>query len=105
LLTDCALGADAYWCSALHLYTPLPFRPGKGSFGEYFRTHFFVNAGNLTAMDRRKQCEHQAVSSILVDRDIPDTMAYLTVVVVSSFYRWTNYDKPHKYKEIQKDSY
>lgn len=49
---DCALGADAYWCSGLHLYTPLPFRPGKGSFGEYFRTHFFVNAGNLTALDR-----------------------------------------------------
>lgn len=42
-----ALGADTYWLSALHLYTPLPFRPGKGGFGELFRTHFFVNAGNL----------------------------------------------------------
>ncbi|GAB1605094.1 sorting and assembly machinery component 50 homolog [Argonauta hians] len=42
-----ALGADTYWMSALHLYTPLPFRPGKGGFGELFRTHLFVNAGNL----------------------------------------------------------
>ncbi|XP_063418963.1 sorting and assembly machinery component 50 homolog [Mytilus trossulus] len=42
-----ALGADAYWLSGLHLYTPLPFRPGKGGFGEMFRSHFFVTAGNL----------------------------------------------------------
>lgn len=42
-----ALGADTYWLAALHLYTPLPFRPGKGGFGELFRTHLFVNAGNL----------------------------------------------------------
>lgn len=42
-----ALGADTYWLSAVHLYTPLPFRPGKGGFGELFRTHFFANAGNL----------------------------------------------------------
>jgi outer membrane protein insertion porin family len=32
----------------LHLYTPLPFRPGKGGFGELFRTHFFINGGNLS---------------------------------------------------------
>lgn len=49
----CALGADAYWCSGLHLYTPLPFRPGKGSFGDLFRTHFFVNAGNLALIERQ----------------------------------------------------
>ncbi|XP_046364169.2 sorting and assembly machinery component 50 homolog [Haliotis rufescens] len=42
-----ALGADAYWLAALHMYTPLPFRPGKGGFGELFRTHFFINAGNI----------------------------------------------------------
>lgn len=36
-----------YWAGALHLYTPLPFRPGCGGFGELFRTHFFVNAGNI----------------------------------------------------------
>ncbi|XP_070553944.1 sorting and assembly machinery component 50 homolog B-like [Ptychodera flava] len=42
-----AVGAEAYWAAGLHLYTPLPFNPGKGGFGELFRTHFFVNAGNL----------------------------------------------------------
>ncbi|XP_026094568.1 sorting and assembly machinery component 50 homolog A-like [Carassius auratus] len=41
------LGGEAYWAGGLHLYTPLPFRPGRGSFGELFRTHFFLNAGNL----------------------------------------------------------
>lgn len=46
-----ALGADAYWLSGLHLYTPLPFRPGKGGFGELFRSHFFVTAGNLGNID------------------------------------------------------
>lgn len=42
-----ALGGDTYWAAGLHLYTPLPFRPGKGGFGDFFRTHFFVNAGNV----------------------------------------------------------
>uniref|UniRef100_A0A8C1NY04 SAMM50 sorting and assembly machinery component n=1 Tax=Cyprinus carpio TaxID=7962 RepID=A0A8C1NY04_CYPCA len=41
------LGGEVYWAGGLHLYTPLPFRPGRGSFGELFRTHFFLNAGNL----------------------------------------------------------
>ncbi|KAF7641588.1 hypothetical protein LDENG_00276760, partial [Lucifuga dentata] len=41
------LGGEAYWAGGLHLYTPLPFRPGKGGFGDLFRTHFFLNAGNL----------------------------------------------------------
>lgn len=35
------LGGEAYWAGGLHLYTPLPFRPGQGGFGELFRTHFF----------------------------------------------------------------
>ncbi|XP_069685589.1 sorting and assembly machinery component 50 homolog isoform X1 [Periplaneta americana] len=42
-----SLGANAYWASGLHLFTPLPFNPGKGGFGDFFRTHIFVNAGNL----------------------------------------------------------
>ncbi|KAK7479741.1 hypothetical protein BaRGS_00029017 [Batillaria attramentaria] len=42
-----ALGAEAYWLCAAHIYTPLPFRPGKGGFGDLFRTHFFINGGNL----------------------------------------------------------
>ncbi|XP_045893755.1 sorting and assembly machinery component 50 homolog A isoform X3 [Micropterus dolomieu] len=41
------LGGEGYWAGGLHLYTPLPFRPGKGGFGDLFRTHFFLNAGNL----------------------------------------------------------
>ncbi|XP_030873370.1 sorting and assembly machinery component 50 homolog [Leptonychotes weddellii] len=41
------LGGEAYWAGGLHVYTPLPFRPGQGGFGELFRTHFFLNAGNL----------------------------------------------------------
>uniref|UniRef100_A0AAZ3SSQ0 POTRA domain-containing protein n=1 Tax=Oncorhynchus tshawytscha TaxID=74940 RepID=A0AAZ3SSQ0_ONCTS len=41
------LGGEAYWAGGLHLYTPLPFRPGRAGFGDLFRTHFFLNAGNL----------------------------------------------------------
>lgn len=41
------LGGEAYWAAGLHFYTPLPFRPGQGGFGDLFRTHFFLNAGNL----------------------------------------------------------
>jgi len=49
LCVGCALGANAYWSTAFHIYTPLPFRPGRG-FGDLFRTHFFVNAGNLNTV-------------------------------------------------------
>ncbi|KAK2536238.1 Samm50 [Columba livia] len=45
------LGGEAYWAGGLHLYTPLPFRPGRGGFGDLFRTHFFLNAGNLCNLD------------------------------------------------------
>ncbi|XP_062402851.1 sorting and assembly machinery component 50 homolog A [Sardina pilchardus] len=41
------LGGEAYWAGGVHMYTPLPFRPGRGGFGDLFRTHFFLNAGNL----------------------------------------------------------
>ncbi|XP_051976763.1 sorting and assembly machinery component 50 homolog B [Xyrauchen texanus] len=41
------LGGEAYWASGLHLYTPLPFRSTKGGLADLFRTHFFLNAGNL----------------------------------------------------------
>lgn len=41
------LGGDAYWAGGLHLYTPLPFRTTRGGFADLFRTHFFLNAGNL----------------------------------------------------------
>ncbi|CAH0549617.1 unnamed protein product [Brassicogethes aeneus] len=42
-----ALGSMCYWAAGLHLFAPLPFRPGRGGFGELFRTHLFVNAGNV----------------------------------------------------------
>ncbi|ELT89869.1 hypothetical protein CAPTEDRAFT_156414 [Capitella teleta] len=47
----CAMGGDMYLCGGLHLYTPLPFRPGKGGFGDFFRTHLFVNGGNLSNLN------------------------------------------------------
>jgi len=46
-----SLGGEMFWSTGLHLYTPLPFRPGKGGFGELFRMHFFANAGNLTNLE------------------------------------------------------
>ncbi|CAG9815218.1 unnamed protein product [Phaedon cochleariae] len=42
-----ALGARGYWAAGAHLFTPLPFRPGRGGFGDLFRTHGFVNVGNV----------------------------------------------------------
>ncbi|TRY97719.1 hypothetical protein DNTS_006369 [Danionella cerebrum] len=41
------LGGEAYWAGGLHLYTPLPFQSRKGGLADLFRTHFFLNAGNL----------------------------------------------------------
>lgn len=43
-----SLGGDLFWESGLHIFTPLPYRPNMGGFGELFRMHFFANAGNLT---------------------------------------------------------
>ncbi|XKL68900.1 hypothetical protein PGB90_006669 [Kerria lacca] len=42
-----ATGGSLYCLGALHLYTPLPHRPSKGSFGNSFKMHFFCNFGNL----------------------------------------------------------
>lgn len=43
-----SVGGLAYWAAGLHAYTPLPFlQRGSGSFSDLFRTHAFVNAGNL----------------------------------------------------------
>lgn len=47
-----ATGGSIYWLGGLHLYTPLPHRPSKGSFGDSFRIHFFCNAGNLGNVTR-----------------------------------------------------
>ncbi|PSN40542.1 Sorting and assembly machinery component 50 [Blattella germanica] len=42
-----SLGGNAYWAGGLHLFTPLPFNPGKGGFGDLFKTHVFVTTGSL----------------------------------------------------------
>ena len=49
-----SLGANSYWAAGLHLYTPLPFRPGRGGLGDRLRTHFFVNGGNIASLDLSK---------------------------------------------------
>lgn len=41
------LGAESYWAAGVHLYSPLPFNPGKGRWGDIIRMHAFANAGNL----------------------------------------------------------
>ena len=46
-----SLGGEKYWASGLHLYTPLPFRPGQGGFGDLFRLHLFLNAGSLSELN------------------------------------------------------
>lgn len=55
LVTGDYLGGEAYWAGGVHLYTPLPFRPGRGGFGDLFRTHFFLNAGNLCNLNYGKR--------------------------------------------------
>merc|ERR1712002_719075 len=42
-----ALGGESYWGSSLHLYAPLPFTSSQSTLYDYFKTHFFVNAGGL----------------------------------------------------------
>lgn len=53
-----SLGGEAYWASGLHLYTPLPFRPGEGGLGDYFRTHFFATAGNVDDFKFTEDMQH-----------------------------------------------
>ncbi|KAI1290037.1 Sorting and assembly machinery component 50 -like protein B [Halotydeus destructor] len=48
---NCATGANTFWVGGLHIYTPLPFRPGQGGLGDIFRTHFFLNAGTIGNID------------------------------------------------------
>jgi len=62
-----ALGGKAYWASAVHLYMPLPFGLGRGSFGEYFRTHAFVNAGNINDSSFNTEDFAQSFQTMLKD--------------------------------------
>ena len=36
-----------YWAAGLHVYIPLPFRPGEGGIGDLFKLHTFANIGNI----------------------------------------------------------
>jgi outer membrane protein insertion porin family len=49
---DCSLGNDAYWLFAAHLYTPLPFLHNHKTLCSWFKTHSFVNVGNLLSIDQ-----------------------------------------------------
>merc|ERR1719499_149761 len=42
-----SLGGTLFWASGLHMYAPLPFRPGKGGIGDLFKSHMFLTAGNV----------------------------------------------------------
>ncbi|KAK6633716.1 hypothetical protein RUM44_004323 [Polyplax serrata] len=48
---DEATGSNMAWGAGLHLYTPLPFRPGRGGFGDLFRLHLFTNLGQCKEIE------------------------------------------------------
>ncbi|XP_057318533.1 sorting and assembly machinery component 50 homolog [Microplitis mediator] len=62
-----AMGGNTYWALALHLYTPLPFRPGKNSFGDLFRLHGFINGGNLGNISFQKDGDYSDNLKIFTD--------------------------------------
>ncbi|XP_014281202.1 sorting and assembly machinery component 50 homolog B isoform X2 [Halyomorpha halys] len=48
---DDYIGAKMYWATGLHVYTPLPYRPGEGGVGDLFKFHLFTNIGNIGDFD------------------------------------------------------
>ena len=42
-----ALGANTYWLGGLHLYSPLPFISKENVIYDFFRSHMFMNIGNI----------------------------------------------------------
>ena len=36
-----------YWASGLHLYTPLPFRPGRDGYGDLFKYPLLMESNNF----------------------------------------------------------
>ncbi|XP_071809301.1 sorting and assembly machinery component 50 homolog B-like [Asterias amurensis] len=59
-----SVGGEAYWATGLHLYTPLPFMPGRGGLGDLIRTHVFLNAGNLCNLNLEEQNIHQHLEQL-----------------------------------------
>ncbi|SPP74044.1 SAM50-like protein CG7639 [Drosophila guanche] len=43
------IGAQTYWCTGAHLWTPLPFAGIFKSLASNFRMHFFYNIGNTNS--------------------------------------------------------
>lgn len=60
-------GGDMYWAVALHMYTPLPFRPGRHGFGDLFRLHGFVNGGNVSNVTFNLDNNYQENLKIFTD--------------------------------------
>ncbi len=48
---ECSLGNNAYWLLGAHLYTPLPFLHNQKALSSWFKTHSFVNVGNLISLN------------------------------------------------------
>ena len=64
---EASLGANTFWATGAHLYTPLPFRPGRGGFGDLFRLHFFANAGNLMDINLENNGFRNNLNKIITD--------------------------------------
>ncbi|XP_017772030.1 PREDICTED: sorting and assembly machinery component 50 homolog B [Nicrophorus vespilloides] len=88
-----ALGSLCYFSGGLHLYTPLPFRPGKGGFGELFRTHLFVNAGNV-ADTKSEDVVEQLKNNLRVSSGIGVAIRLGQMARVE-----INYCFPHKFEQ------
>ncbi len=52
IVEDCSLGNDAYWLLGAHLYTPMPFLRNHKTLSTWFKTHSFVNVGNLLSINQ-----------------------------------------------------
>ncbi|KAG7295666.1 hypothetical protein JYU34_021950 [Plutella xylostella] len=61
-----ATGGRMYWASGVHLYTPLPFRPGAGGLGDLFRSHLFANAGCLAGPEESSAMYLSSLSQVRV---------------------------------------
>lgn len=53
-----------YWSAGLSLFTPLPFRPKLGGFGDNFRAHFFSNVGNIGSFNIGKKYYFEIISLV-----------------------------------------
>ncbi|KAF9816961.1 hypothetical protein IEO21_03726 [Rhodonia placenta] len=54
-----SLGGDLYWATGVSLITDIPYKPDWP-----VKTHFFVNAGRLDAMDKAKSLKDNIMDSI-----------------------------------------